>query len=165
MTINEQPKEVLKRRSPLVETWENLRRSWSGMFGLALIVIHFVVAFISPYVAPHDPLEMNSKNRSVAPSAEHWFGTDKLGRDVFSRSLVGGRVALVVTVFAMAIALTWGGLAGILLGFLGGWVDEVAMRIVDALLAIPWLLVLLIIVSTFGTDAWIQTLTFGFTYG
>jgi peptide/nickel transport system permease protein len=79
--------------------------------------------------------------------------------------MVGGRVAVAVTLTATLLALTWGGLAGILLGYLGGWVDEVAMRIVDALLAIPWLLVLLIIVSAFGTDAWIQALTFGFTYG
>lgn len=156
---------VIKRRSPLLETWDNLRRSWGGVIGLTLILLHLILALLSPIIAPHDPLEMNSKSRSLAPSSEHWFGTDKLGRDVFSRSLVGGRVALAVTVLATALAMTWGGLAGILMGFLGGWVDEVALRIVDALLAIPWLLVLLIIVSAFGTDAWIQTLTFGFTYG
>ena len=156
---------VIKRRSPLLETWDNLRRSWGGVIGLTLILLHLILALLSPVIVPHDPLEMNSKSRSLAPSSEHWFGTDKLGRDVFSRSLVGGRVALAVTVLATALAMTWGGLAGILMGFLGGWVDEVALRIVDALLAIPWLLVLLIIVSAFGTDAWIQTLTFGFTYG
>lgn len=165
MTENTDSKGIMKRRSPLLETWDNLRRSWGGMIGLALILIHFFVALISPVVVPHDPLEMDSKNRSALPSWEHPFGTDKLGRDVFSRSLVGGRVSLAVTLAATLLALTWGGLAGILLGFLGGWVDEVAMRVVDALLAIPWLLVLLIIVSAFGTDAWIQALTFGFTYG
>lgn len=168
MTVQTQVTEqkvVLKRRSPFVETWENLRRSWGGMLGLSLIVLHFLIALLSPYIAPHDPLEMDSKNRSAPPSAEHWMGTDKLGRDVFSRSLVGGRVSIVVTVFGITLAMLWGGLTGILLGFLGGWVDEIAMRVVDALLAIPWLLVLLIIVSAFGTDAWIQTLTFGFTYG
>ena len=168
MTVNTQSTEqkvVLKRRSPLLETWENLRRSWSGMLGLSLIFLQVLIALFSPYIVPHDPQEMDAKNRNAPPSAEHWMGTDKLGRDMFSRSLVGGRVALVVTVFGIALAMTWGGLTGILLGFLGGWVDEVAMRIVDALLAIPWLLVLLIIVSTFGTDPWIQTLTFGFTYG
>ena len=168
MTVNTQSTEqkvVFKRRSPLLETWENLRRSWSGMLGLSLIFLQVLIALLSPYIVPHDPQEMDAKNRNAPPSAEHWMGTDKLGRDMFSRSLVGGRVALVVTVFGIALAMIWGGLTGILLGFLGGWVDEVAMRIVDALLAIPWLLVLLIIVSTFGTDPWIQTLTFGFTYG
>lgn len=156
-------KEVIKRRSPVLEIWENLQRSRIGMFGLSLITLHFLIAFVSPYIVA-DPLEMNAKNRSAAPSAEHWMGTDKLGRDILARSLVGGRVSLIVTLVGTAIAMVWGGLTGIMVGFLGGWVDEIIMRIVDALLAIPWLLVLLLIVSIFGTDPWIQTVTFGFTY-
>jgi peptide/nickel transport system permease protein len=135
------------------------------MFGLALIVIHIVIALVSPYIVPKDPLEMDSNVRNEAPSAQHIMGTDKLGRDIFSRSLVGGRVALIVTVLGTALAMTWGGLTGILLGFLGGKVDEYVMRVVDALLAIPWLLVLLLIISVLGTEPWVQTLTFGFTYG
>ena len=158
-------KTTFRRRSPLVETWDNLRRSWGGMFGLSLIVLHIVIALASPYIVPIDPLMMESKTRNEAPSAEHIMGTDKLGRDIFSRSLVGGRVALIVTVLGTVLAMTWGGLTGILLGFLGGRVDEIAMRIVDALLAIPWLLVLLLIISILGTKPWVQTLTFGFTYG
>jgi len=108
---------------------------------------------------------MNAQARNEAPSLEHPMGTDKLGRDMFSRSMVGGRVALLVTVLGTAIAMTWGGLAGILLGFLGGRADELSMRIVDALLAIPWLLVLLLVISILGTKPWVQTLTFGFIYG
>lgn len=154
-----------KRRHPLAETWDNLRRSRSGMLGLSIILFHILLALVSPYIVPKDPLEMDSKLRNTAPSVEHLMGTDKLGRDMFSRSLVGGRVALLVTVLGTAIAMTWGGLAGILFGFLGGRVDEIAMRIVDALLAIPWLLVLLLIISILGTKPWVQILTFGFTYG
>lgn len=156
---------VVKRQHPLAETWDNLRRSWGGMIGLSLIILHVLLALASPYIVPQDPLEMNSQLRNELPSSEHIFGTDKLGRDIFSRSLVGGRIALLVTVLGTAIAMTWGGLAGILFGFLGGRVDEIAMRIVDALLAIPWLLVLLLIISTLGTKPLIQILTFGFTYG
>ncbi|HSG45383.1 MAG TPA: ABC transporter permease [Anaerolineales bacterium] len=156
---------TFRRQSPLLETWNNLRRSWGGMFGLALIVIHIVIALASPYFVSKDPLEMDSKVRNEAPSAQHIMGTDKLGRDIFSRSLVGGRVALIVTVLGTALAMTWGGLTGILLGFLGGKIDEYVMRVVDALLAIPWLLVLLLIISVLGTEPWVQTLTFGFTYG
>jgi len=156
---------VVKRQHPIAETWENLRRSWGGMIGLSLIILHVLLALASPYIVPQDPLEMNSQIRNELPSSEHLFGTDKLGRDIFSRSLVGGRIALLVTVLGTAIAMTWGGLAGILFGFLGGRVDEIAMRIVDALLAIPWLLVLLLIISTLGTKPLVQILTFGFTYG
>ena len=156
---------VVKRQHPLAETWDNMRRSWGGMIGLGLILFHILLALASPYIVPKDPLEMNSQLRNELPSSEHPFGTDKLGRDIFSRSLVGGRVALLVTVLGIAIAMTWGGLTGILFGFLGGRADEIAMRIVDALLAIPWLLVLLLIISTLGTKPWVQILTFGFTYG
>ena len=156
---------VVRRQHPLAETWGNLRRSWGGMIGLSLIIFHILLAIASPYIVPNDPLEMNSQLRNELPSSEHPFGTDKLGRDMFSRSLVGGRIALLVTLLGIAIAMTWGGLAGILFGFLGGRADEIAMRIVDALLAIPWLLVLLLIISTFGTKPWVQILTFGFTYG
>jgi peptide/nickel transport system permease protein len=156
---------IIKRRHPIAETWDNLRRSWSGMFGLFLIVIHLVVALVSPLFVPHDPLEMNSKVSNQAPSSEHLMGTDKLGRDVFSRSMVGGRVTIVVTILATVIAVFWGGLGGILFGFLGGRADEIFMRIVDAFLSIPWLLILLLIVSILGTEMWVQILTFGFTYG
>jgi len=155
----------VRRRSPLAETWENLRRSWGGMLGLSLIVFHLLLALASPYLVPHDPLEMDAQIRNEAPSADYLFGTDKLGRDMFSRSMVGGRVALLVTMLGTALAMTWGGLTGILLGFLGGRTDEYVMRIVDALLAIPWLLVLLLIISILGTKPWVQTLTFAFTYG
>ena len=156
---------VARRRSPLAETWENLRRSWAGMVGLALIVLHILIATTSPYWIPQDPLEMNAEIRSQAPSAEHLMGTDKLGRDVFSRSMLGGRVTIVVTLIAIIIAMVWGGLLGIVLGLVNGRADEIIMRLVDALLSIPWLLMLLLIISVMGTEMWVQTLTFGFTYG
>ena len=168
MTVATPPVEettVIKRRSPLVETWENLRRSWAGMLGLTLIIAHLIIAVTSPYWVPRDPLEMNAEIRNQAPSREHLFGTDKLGRDIFSRSMVGGRVTIVVTLIAIAIAMIWGGLLGIVLGLIGGRADELIMRLVDAVLSIPWLLLLLLIISVMGTKMWVQTLTFGFTYG
>jgi peptide/nickel transport system permease protein len=135
------------------------------MVGLALIVLHILIATTSPYWVPQDPLEMNAEIRSQAPSAEHLMGTDKLGRDVFSRSMLGGRVTIVVTLIAIIIAMVWGGLLGIVLGLVNGRADEIIMRLVDALLSIPWLLMLLLIISVMGTEMWVQTLTFGFTYG
>ena len=163
-TSAEQVKSV-RRRSPIAETWENLRRSWAGVLGLILIVVHILIATTSPYWVPQDPLEMNAEIRNLPPSAEHLMGTDKLGRDVFSRSMLGGRVTMVVTLVAIAIAIIWGGLLGMVLGLLNGRADEIIMRVVDALLSIPWLLILLLIISVMGTEMWVQTLTFGFTYG
>ncbi len=156
---------AVKRRSLAAETWDSLRHSIGGMVGLSLIVIHLLLAVTSPYITPVDPQLMNAAERNAAPSAEHLFGTDELGRDVFSRSMVGGRVALVVTIIAISFAIIWGGLVGILLGFLGGRTDELVMRVVDALLSIPWLLLLLLIISVLGTKMWVQTLTFAFVYG
>ncbi len=156
---------TVKRRSPMSETWEYLRRSRSGMIGLFLIVFHLLMALTSPLLIPQNPLEMNAEARIEAPSTEHLMGTDRLGRDVFSRTMVGGRVTLVVTIVAIILAVIWGSLAGIALGLLGGRIDEVVMRFVDALLSLPWLLILLLVVSIMGTDMWIQALTFGFTYG
>jgi peptide/nickel transport system permease protein len=135
------------------------------MIGLFLIVFHLLIALTSPLLVPQDPLEMNAEARIEAPSTEHLMGTDRLGRDVFSRSMLGGRVTLVVTIVAIILAVIWGSLVGIALGLLGGRIDEVVMRIVDALLSLPWLLILLLVVSIMGTDMWIQALTFGFTYG
>jgi peptide/nickel transport system permease protein len=156
---------TVKRRSSLAETWDNLRRSWAGLLGLTLIVVHVIIATTSPIWIPQDPLEMSAELRSQAPSAEHLMGTDKLGRDVFSRSMLGGRVTIVVTLIAIAIAVIWGGLLGIVLGLLNGRADELIMRVVDAMLSIPWLLIILLIVSVMGTEMWVQTLTFGFVYG
>ena len=156
---------LAKRQNPVAEVWGNLRRSWAGMIGLTLIVTHLLIALLSPYIVPHDPQEMNADIRSQPPSLEYPMGTDKLGRDVFSRSLVGGRISLLVTILGTAIAMTWGGTTGVLLGFVGGRTDEVGMRLVDALLAVPWLLVVLLVVSSLGTKIWVQTLTFGFIFG
>jgi peptide/nickel transport system permease protein len=155
----------VRRRSAFLETWENLRRSTAGMIGLSLIVLHVLIAITAPLIVPHDPLVMSAPERNLDPSVEHPFGTDKLGRDVFSRSLMGGRVAMLVTIIAISLAVIWGGLVGILLGFLGGRTDDIVMRVVDALLAIPWLLLLLLIIAILGTNMRVQTLTFAFTYG
>ena len=154
-----------KQQSPMAEIWANLRRSWGGMIGLTLIVFHLAMALVSPYITPYDPLKFDAQARSDTPSAEHVFGTDKLGRDILSRSMMGGRVTLVITIIGTTIAVVWGGLFGILIGFLGGRVDEAVMRVVDALLSIPWLLFLLLIVSVVGTDIWVLIITLGFFYG
>ena len=95
------------------------------MIGLFLIVSHLLIALTSPLLVPQDPLEMNAEARIEAPSTEHLMGTDRLGRDVFSRTMVGGRVTLVVTIVAIILAVIWGSLAGIALGLLGGRIDEV----------------------------------------
>ena len=139
-------------RSRFKETWRNLRRSPSGTIGLTILVVHLVIAVISPLVVPYKPTRIDSKILTQNPSLEHPFGTDSFGRDVLSRVLMGGRIALVITLSAGALAITWGGLLGMVLGFLGGVIDEVVMRVVDALLSLPSLFIYLLVISVLGTS-------------
>lgn len=155
-------------QSPLSQIWPTVRRiisKPSGAIGLGLTLFHILMALSAPLLATHDPTAPNAETIMLAPSTEFWLGTDSLGRDVFSRVVYGGRLALVITACAAAIAVTWGGLAGILFGVIGGRTDEIAMRIVDAFLSIPWLLFLLLMASVTGGGAWTVVPILGFFYG
>ena len=156
---------TIRRRSRLSETWLYLRQSKSGMVGLTILVIHLLIALSSPLIVPYDPTDIDASLIYQSPSREHLFGTDQFGRDVFTRVLLGGRIALVITATATVIAVTWGGTLGILLGFLGGRMDEALMRVVDALLAAPYILFLLLIVSALGSTNGVLIFTLAFFYG
>ncbi len=164
---NVQEEASTQRKTPFMEMVDNLRRSTSGKIGLFIIVFHILLALTSPFIVelmPQDPFTREA-GRNAAPSLQHWFGGDEQGRDVFTRTLLGGRTLLLVTIFGTTLAMGWGSFVGIMLGFLGGRADEIIMRLVDAFLAIPWLLFLLLIVGIVGTEPWIQMLTLGFFYG
>ncbi len=137
----------------------------SGLIGLTIVLFHVVLALISPYIAPYDYKAISPNTMLLAPSTEHWFGTDSLGRDVFTRTILGGRTALTVTFFGSLIALLWGGLLGIFCGLVGGKIDDVVMRVVDAFLSIPWILAMLLIVSLLGTSTEVLIPALGFFYG
>ena len=115
----------------------------SGRIGLILIGAHILIAIASVYIAPYDYKAVDAKAILLEPSWQHWFGTDNLGRDLFTRTLLGGRQALLVTTVSTVFAILWGGLLGILLGLIGGLLDDLLMRVVDAFLSIPWILFLL----------------------
>ena len=137
----------------------------SGLIGLVILIFHVSLALLSPYLAPYDYKAIDPTLMLQEPSSEFWFGTDSLGRDVFSRTILGGRVALTVTFFGSLIALFWGGLLGIFCGLVGGKIDDVVMRIVDAFLSIPWILAMLLIVSLLGTSIEVLIPALGFFYG
>jgi len=138
--------------NPFKETWRRFRRSPSGMIGLTILVIHLIIAVTSPFLVPYSPTKIDSKSLTQSPSSEHLFGTDSFGRDVLTRVLLGGRIAFLITLTAGALALTWGGLLGIVLGFVGGVIDETMMRVVDALLALPSLFMYLLVISALGSS-------------
>jgi len=108
---------------------------------------------------------MDSQAILNGPSFEHWLGTDNLGRDILTRTMLGGRQALMVTTIATAIAIAWGSMLGVLLGLIGGWLENLVMRLVDAFLAIPWILFLLLIVSVIGLGNAVLIPTLAFFYG
>ena len=137
----------------------------SGAIGLSLVIFHVALALISPFIIPFDYKLQNSALMLSQPDAVHWLGSDHLGRDVFSRTLMGGREALLVTGVATPLAVIWGGFMGILFGLVGGRLDEVLMRIVDAFLSLPWILKMLVLIVTFGTGIEVLIPTLAFFYG
>ncbi len=137
----------------------------SGAIGLTLVAAHLVLALISPLIVPYDYKAMNSALMLSGPDGAHWLGTDHVGRDIFTRVLLGGREALLVTGVATPIAVTWGGFVGIFFGLIGGRIDEVMMRVVDAFLSLPWILKMLVLIVTFGTGIEVLIPTLAFFYG
>ena len=151
--------------SKVFEVFITMASKPSGFIGLAILFFHVCLAISSPLFVPYDYKAINPSLMLQAPSADFWFGTDSLGRDVFTRTALGGRTALVVTFFGSLIALLWGGLLGIFCGLVGGKIDDVVMRIVDAFLSIPWILAMLLIVSLLGTSTEVLIPALGFFYG
>ena len=137
----------------------------SGAIGLSLVLFHVILALVSPFIVPFDYKLQNSALMLSQPDALHWLGADHLGRDVFSRTLMGGREALLVTGVATPLAVIWGGFVGILFGLVGGRLDEVLMRVVDAFLSLPWILKMLVLIVTFGTGVEVLIPTLAFFYG
>jgi len=137
----------------------------SGMIGFSIVILHIIIAIISPLIVPYDYKEINSLIMLKPPNETFFFGTDQLGRDVFTRTLMGGRIALFVTFFATIIAIAWGGFVGIFCGLVGGKIDDIVMRIIDAFLAIPWILAMLLIVVILGTSTQVLIPALGFFYG
>jgi peptide/nickel transport system permease protein len=121
-----------------------------ALLSIGMLVLVILSALLAPF-SPYSPTGQNPANDLMPPSAAHWFGTDDLGRDVFTRTLYGGRISITVGLLATAISLLVGVLVGAVAGYFGGWIDNVLMRITDAFLSLPSLFVL-ILISTMLRD-------------
>lgn len=129
------------------------RREWTRPVTLisALFLFALVLAAVfAPWVSPHDPNAQDLVSRFMAPSAEHWLGTDDYGRDVLSRLIFGARVSLLAAVQAVGITLVAGLPLGILSGYFGGWFDSVLGRVMDALMSVPSLVLALSVIAVLG---------------
>jgi peptide/nickel transport system permease protein len=137
----------------------------SGAIGLTLVVGHVMLALLSPILLPHDPLAQSTDLILQAPSLSQPFGTDRLGRDILSRAMLGGREAMLIATLATLIALVWGTVVGLFLALIGGWIDTYVMRIVDALSSIPGILIVMIFVAALGVGAAALIPILGYSYG
>jgi peptide/nickel transport system permease protein len=121
-----------------------------AMVGLAILVLLLLVAIFAPLIAPFPMNEQNLTRRLQPPSGEHWFGTDELGRDIFSRVVYGSRITLQITCLVVIIAAPVGLLVGTVSGYFGGWTDTILMRITDIFLSFPGLILALAFVAALG---------------
>lgn len=154
-------------------TWRSSRRrrshnvlsaitgTWEGRCGLLLGAVMVLIIVVGPHLAPYPPEQLATGLPLSGPSADHLFGTDHLGRDVFSRFLAGGSMILAVPLAAVAVAVVLGGLVGMLGAYRGGRVDMVINRAFDLLLTLPPLLIALSVIAGFGTSAFVLIVTIG----
>ncbi|MGG4495918.1 ABC transporter permease [Brevibacillus reuszeri] len=119
-------------------------------YSFVLLFIIILLGIIGPWIAPHDPLESNYEAFLQEPSAEYWLGTDSIGRDILSRMLHGARVTLTVAVMSVAITVVLGTVIGVTSAYVGGFIDNLLMRIMDMLLALPGIVLALAIVAVLG---------------
>ena len=135
---------------PWHRAWRRLKRRRGALVGLAVVVMFILLALFAPWLAPQDPIATSWGAIRKAPSAEHWFGTDEIGRDVLSRVIWGTRASLLAGVVSVSISLLLGVPIGLAAGFLGGWVDGVISRITDAFLACPFLILAIALAAFLG---------------
>ena len=145
-------KKKKNKRSQVSIIWHRLRRDKMAMLGLSILIAMIVLALLADVIADYDTavIGMNMRERLQTPSAAHWFGTDGYGRDVFARIIHGSRLSLSLSIFAMAGAVAIGSIIGAVAGYYGGRVDNLLMRLMDILLAIPPMLMSISIVAALG---------------
>jgi peptide/nickel transport system permease protein len=140
--------------TPRVSEWKRFRRVFLGrplvVFGMGIMVIYILVAIFAPLIAPYPPDEINLPLALNNPSSAHWLGTDPIGRDTLSRIIFGTRTALLSGLVVVTLAGLVGGFLGTVAGFYGGWIHSITMRVVDALMSFPMILLALVIAALLG---------------
>lgn len=136
-----------RRRIDLLRVFKGNRAAVAGLF---VVVAVIGMAVFAPWLAPYDPDGVNLRARMQPPSAQHWLGTDEVGRDILSRVIWGARPSLAVGFVSVLMASTVGIALGVLAGFFGGRIDAILMRLIDMILAFPLLLLALVVLALFG---------------
>ena len=146
------------------ETLRLFRRNRLGMTGLVIILVFILVASLGPWLVNYQPLAFGGAEDVLRPpSAQHWLGTDDMGRDVFKALIAGSQVSLIVGLMATAISMLIGTLIGIVSGFVGGRTDSLLMRLTDVFLVLPWLPLMLVLAALLGPSIWNIIFVIGIT--
>ncbi len=149
--ISDEGAELLEKpESPIREMWDSLRENTAAIVGLCIIVFLVIIAALGPLIMPYDPNSSDMTKSFLTPSVQHWFGTDQLGRDIFSRIIAGARISLTVGLSAVIISLSVGVLLGSISGYFGGKTDTIVMRLMDMMLAIPSILLAIAFMAALG---------------
>ena len=129
-----------------------IKKNKQFSFFYLLVILLIFVAVFAPVIAPQDPYVSDLKNALQAPNSEHWFGTDKLGRDIFSRVIYASRISLPATLTLVAIIFVAGTILGTLAGYFGGWVDAVIMRLSDMMISFPGMILAIAVAGIMGAS-------------
>ncbi|MBD1380505.1 ABC transporter permease [Metabacillus arenae] len=135
---------------PWKEAWLSFCHNKLALLGLGIVIFFIIIAILAPVIAPYGFREQDLAKRLLAPSSEHWFGTDDFGRDIFSRILYGARISLWVGFFAVLGSVIFGTILGIVAGYYGRWIDTIISRIFDIMLAFPSILLAIAVVAILG---------------
>lgn len=142
----------MKKQSRVLEIWDAIRQNKAAMLGLVILLLFILITIFADLIAPYELVTTQTRDILQPPSAQHWFGTDDLGRDVFARVIHATRVSLAIGLIATVLSVLVGGILGSVAGYKGGKLDEFLMRLMDALMCIPSTLLALAIVAALGTS-------------
>lgn len=145
-------KDAAKNRAagPWREGWRSFKKSKISLIGAGIVVFFIVLAVYGPSIAPQGMNEQDLTKRLLAPSSQHWFGTDDFGRDIFSRVVHGARISLWVGLFSVILSAIVGSILGIVAGYYGKWIDTIISRVFDIMLAFPSILLAIAVVAVLG---------------
>ena len=134
------------------DAWRRLKKNPVAMISMAVLILMVLMALFGPVISGQDYTAMNPINKNQPPSAEHWFGTDLLGRDLFSRVCYGARVSLLIALVCTLVQIVIGSAYGGIMAFFGGWVDDIMMRVIEIMRSLPYLLVVILVMMVLGNN-------------
>ncbi|MGL4649910.1 MAG: ABC transporter permease, partial [Caldilineaceae bacterium] len=140
----------VRNQSGMATVWRYLRANPLAMIGFFVVIFWLVVSLAAPLFAPFPPMQQDIPNRLSPPSSEHWFGTDQLGRDVLSRVIFGGRLSLPAGLAVIVVAGIIGTIIGALAGYIGGWFEEIVLRMTEVFMAFPTIILAMAIAAALG---------------